>query len=230
MTRPVVGFFCLGAMVLIGCGPDPVAEVEAEIAALEEKRVAVTDVDKAREEADAAERAVAVLLEQVVEAEQRELSEAARRDALARAVESEQARLQQSTPDIDALREETAAATRKASQLVVEIAAAREAARRVRDQAAALERQLQPGDPPWATERRLQVLQDLISQARARYASDPVVRRLAEQEGDSIPGGAPDLAVEVGRERAARLRQRITDVFALDDPALSAMDAPAPAR
>lgn len=217
-------------MIFVGCGADPVAEIEAEIAALDEKRVAVADVEKAREEADATERAVALKLEQVVEAEQREKDVLARRDALARAVEEEEARLQGSVPNTDALRAMTDDATKKASQLVAEIAAAREAARRVRDQAAALERQFQPGDAQWATERRLQVLHDLIAQARTRYSKDPVVRRLAEHEGDSIPAWDLKRAVEAGRERAARLRERMTEVFALDDPGLSAMDVNVPAR
>jgi hypothetical protein len=215
---------------LAGCGPDRVAEINAEIAKLTAERVEASVVTAARSEADAAEQRLAatqVALEPL-RAEGKRL--AARKAQLLATVAHEGELTEHARAEIAATQQATAATVAETEKKDGEIVQAQSRAMAVREQAAVLAREIRPGDPPWATERRVKSVTEFLAKVSRDYPDDPIVAELARSgeestSADSLEAGA------LAAEKAARLRDRFTRVYGLDAPEVTAGErAPAASK
>lgn len=218
----------LCALALVACGADRLAELDVEMKKLEKERVPFDALEKARAEADDAEASLAALRDSLAASERLEAQSASRRDALHQDLARERAELEADGPRIEEARQAIAHALDETKRLDAEVASVREGARLVRDQAAALERQLRPGDAAWATERRLTVLDEFLKNVAGAYPDDPIAKSLAREK--VAEGGDVEARAAAGRARAARLRDRFTRVYALDEPATAVGTGPGEGR
>ncbi|HBZ70540.1 MAG TPA: hypothetical protein DEP35_12750 [Deltaproteobacteria bacterium] len=219
------GFLLLCAL-LVACGPDRVAEIDAEIEKLSAERVELSVVTAARSEADAAEHRLAEAqagLDRVREEGKRLANEKAQLEA---AIAHEGELVEQARGEIAAAQQATATELAEIDKKDGEIAQARARAMGVREQAAVLAREIRPGDPAWATERRVKSVQEFIAKVARDYPDDPVVAELARS--DEQPSADPAEAGALAAQKAARLRDRFTRIYDLETPEVSA-GAKAPA-
>jgi hypothetical protein len=202
----------LAAGLLAAACRDPrEAELVQELAGLQEGRVAKTSFDRMMADADRQERAVAQ-----AEAELEDLrTEIAHARSEAGAAE---ARMQREVERNARLNEEIRAgqqrlqeeAARQAS-LEQEIAIARARAQTFKDQAAVLARELRPEDPEWARRLRVRTLREFLGEVQAAWPGDPV---LAGAAREPLPADDRE-AARVGAELAARIRDRVSEVYGL---------------
>jgi len=215
------GGVCLVLCILLaGCGPDRVAEVNAEIEKLKAERVEASVVSAARSEAEAAEKQLAET-KAALEPLQAEGKRLATRKAELEATLGKEAELtQRDREETAATQQATAAALAETEKKDGEIALVQQRAMGVREQAAVLAREIRPGDPPWATERRVKTVAEFIAKVARDYPDDPVVAELAQPDGESASD--PDEAGALASQKAARLRDRFTKVYKLDTPEVAA--------
>jgi len=210
------------ALAALACNDPREAELVQELGALEESRVAKSSHDRMRAEVQAGEAALAELetrlgalrpqleaaeggLAEVQRAIQREID---RNGALNREIREGQERLQQ-------------AAGRQAA-LEQQVVVARARARTFKDQAAALAKELRPDDPDWARRLRIRSLEEFLREVAQAWPRDPV---LAEAAGRALPAD-PAEATRLGAELAARIRDRVAEVYGLGEGSTAA-EAPA---
>ena len=216
--------------LLIGCGPDRVAEINAEIEKLTAERVEASVVNAARSEADAAQKQLAATQAELepLRAEGKRLAD--RKAELLGSVAHEAELTERTRAEIAATQQATAAAVAETEKKDGEIVQARSRALAVREQAAVLAREIRPGDPPWATERRVKSVTEFIAKLSRAYPDDPIVAELAHSGEDSTAGDSLE-AGALAAEKAARLRDRFTRVYGLDTPEVAAGEkAPAASK
>jgi septal ring factor EnvC (AmiA/AmiB activator) len=220
----VVLFSLVAAGLALGCGPDRAAELHQEIAKLEQERVPVDALEKAKQEADAAERDLAARAEEQGEAraELSKLEAEARRTA--EAFDREVARNAELRSKIDDASQRTAAARKRDEELVAEVARERERAGYLRDRAETLARQMRPDDPGWANARRVGNLSQLLAEAARTYPDDPVLARLA---GTDL-GPSDEARVGAAAAAAAALCDRLRFVYGLEAAPVAAEPPAAP--
>lgn len=215
-------------VLLAGCGPDRVAEINAETDKLTAERVEASVVSAARSEAETAEHRLAevqTLLDQSRE-EAKQLGD--RKAKLEAEIAHENELTEHARADTAATQAATAAQLAETEKKDGEITQARARALGVREQAAVLAREIRPGDPAWATGRRVRSVTEFIAKVARNYPDDPVVAELArsdEESADPVEAGA------LAAQKAARLRDRFTRVYELDAPEVAAGDrAPAESK
>ncbi len=211
MRRAIAVLVLLAATV--GCGPDRAAELEQQIAQLQQERVERKAVDDARGEADAAEAAARTAAAELpalrTERAAMERGEAATRAALA----TEQTRTEQARRETADTRQRCRTVLADAEELEKQVQRARLRAGVARDQAAAFARELRPGDEAWATEHRLRSFSEFLARLAQEYPDDPVLARLAQQaSGSTDPRAASGLA--------SRARDRLMAVYGLGPDAV----------
>jgi hypothetical protein len=105
------------------------------------------------------------------------------------------------------------AAARQA-ELEQRVAIRRARAQTFKDQAAALAKELRPDDPEWARKLRVRSLQEFLLEVGATWPRDPV---LAEAAARPLPADDRE-AMRVGTALAARIRDRVAEVYELGEP------------
>jgi len=207
-------------VLLAGCGPDRVAEINAEMEKLKAERVEASVVNTARSEAEAAEKRLAETKAALapLEAEGKRLG--ARKAELEATMTKEVELVERARGELAATQQATAAELAETERKDGEIAQVQLRAMGVREQAAVLAREIRPGDPLWATERRVKTVREFIAKVARDYPSDPVVAELAQPDGESVAD--PVEAGALAAQKAARLRDRFTRVYNLDTPEVAA--------
>jgi hypothetical protein len=214
-------------VVVVGCEPDRVAEVSAEIEKLKADRVEASVVSQAHSEADAAEHRLGETKATLDQLRKEAVGLGAREKELEAALAHEAELTEHARTDAATARQAAAAEQAETEKKDREIGLARSSAMGVREQAAVLAREIRPGDPAWATERRVKAVTEFIAKVAREYPDDPVVAELAQPEDAADPVEAGALAAQ----KAARLRDRFTRVYNLDTPDVAAGEkASAPSK
>ena len=207
----------------LACSDPREVELVQEMAALQESRVPKTSLERMKVEADAAEARVAELAPQLDavrgEIEARKGASA----ALEAGMQREIARNQALNSDIQAAQDSLRQAVEKQASLEQEVARERARAQTFVDQAGVLSRELRPDDPDWALRLRIRTVEEFLHEVGTAWPRDPV---LGEVGRTTFPLDARE-ATRVGAELAARVRDRVTEVYGLGDEAHAASGEPA---
>jgi hypothetical protein len=201
------------AALAAACTDPRVAELAGELTRLQESRTPRASFERMQAEAGAAEASLAGLEAErdalgssveaagaaVAAAEAALASEVARNGALNGAIQGGQQRLQQ-------LAERQAALEQR-------IASERGRAQAVRDQAHVLARELRAGDPGWARRLRVQTLGEFLREVGRSWPGDAVLAELARRP---LPADDREAAL-AGAERAAQVRDRVSEVYELGE-------------
>jgi chromosome segregation ATPase len=210
------------ALCAAACSDPREAELAAELVALQESRVARSSFERMRAEVASGEAAVAAL-EVELEALGPQLGEAeAAVGAIEAALQHEIERNGELNREIRAGQERLKQAAERQATLEQEIAIARARARTFKDQAAAFATELRPEDPQWARRLRIQSLREFLGEVRTAWPRDPVLAEAAQRE---LPADE-DAATRLGAELAARIRDRVAEVYGLGDGEASAGPEP----
>jgi hypothetical protein len=199
------------ALAAVACSDPREAELAQELVALQEARTPKRSFELMRAEAEAGAAAVRdfegqrdALRDEVADAQAARAAvetayqaEVDRNGVLNRAIEVGQQRLRES-------------AERQAA-LEQEIALARARAATFKDQAAVLAKELRPEDPDWARTVRIRSLREFLDAVGAAWPRDPV---LAEAAKSALPADVSE-ATRLGADLAARIRDRVTEVYGL---------------
>jgi chromosome segregation ATPase len=211
------------ALAVLACNDPREAELAQELVALQEARTPKRSFELMRAEAEAGAEGVRAL-EGEVEGLRAQVADAKaatagveaayqgevdRNGVLNREIEAGQKRLQD-------------AAARQAA-LEQEIAIARARAETFQDQAAIFAKELRPEDPEWARNLRIRSLREFLDSVGATWPRDPV---LAEAAKRPLPSDATE-ATRVGAELAARIRDRVAEVYGLEARSGAAAEPPA---
>ena len=113
-------------------------------------------------------------------------------------------------------------AAERLAALEQEVAIARARARTFKDQAAALAKELRPEDPEWARRLHIQSLREFLGEVGSAWPGDPVLAEAAQRE---LPADEA-AATKLGSELAARIRDRVAEVYGLADAPEAAEPAP----
>jgi hypothetical protein len=206
------------AIALCACSDPREAELAQELVTLQESRTSLLSVQKLAAEVSESEAALAGLRAErdalvaeiagaTAAAEEAEAAygrEIERNGALNQAIQEGQRRLQEATAREAALGQE------------IEIARAR--ARTFKDQAAVLVRELRTDDPDWAQDLRIKSLREFLGNVGDTWPGDPVLGEMAKT---ALPADLRE-ATRVGAERAARVRDRVTEVYGLGEETTAA--------
>jgi len=218
-------------LLALGCDDPRLAELEAEVRALEEKRVPLESVERARAEGEAgeAERVAQTGALRAAEAAEREAT--ARVEALERALAEANAAITAEVAERDAriaatgaLRERIAARGQDLDARRRAIGERRVALRRACLRVVEVAGQLRADDPAWATERRIAVLEELVRQAAAEHPRDREIGAIAAEirssggadgvgESGSTSGARDADAIGRAKARAERLRARLVRAY-----------------
>jgi len=200
--------------LLLGCDDGRLAELEAEVEALEEKRVPVESVEKAKAEAAQAEAELTALARTRDLAEARERDNGVHADTLAKMLEAEQDRMLADAAERDALlsgttalRERLEARRRMLSERRGALDAHRSDLRRACERVVEVASQIRATDPEWATARRIAVLDELLRQVAEQEPGDREIRSIS-----MAPAGGD--RIREARARAERLRARLVALYA----------------
>jgi hypothetical protein len=196
-----------------GCTDPREAELAQELVSLQESRTAKTSFEAMRREADASGEEVAGL-EREIEALRPQLDLA--QAAVASAEDAYRAELDRNAALNAAIAEgqgRIRAAAERQGALEQELTIARGRAQTFKDQAAVLVKQLRPDDPEWALRLHMQTLREFLGLVGQTWPRDPVLSQVAR---DALPGD--DIAATVrGAELAGRVRDRVTEIYGLED-------------
>ena len=220
--RRLVALAAALSLGALACSDPREAELAQELVALQESRVARSSFERMQAEVAAGEAEIAALEAVVGElGPQLEAAQAGgagleaalqheidHNRTLNQEIREGQARLEQAAERLAALEQE------------VTIARAR--ARTFKDQAAALAKELRPEDPEWARRLRIRSLREFLGEVGSTWPRDPVLAEAARRElpTDEVA------ATRLGSELAARIRDRVAEVYGLVDASASAEPAP----
>lgn len=211
------------AFCALACSDPREAELAQELVALKEARTPKKSFEAMRADADAGEAEVREL-EREVEALRPQLEEAqAAAGAAEAAYRREIERNAVLNDEIQAGQERLREATARQAKLEQEITIARARAQTFKDQAATFAKELRPDDPDWARRLRIRSLREFLVAVGAVWPRDPV---LAEAANRPLPPDEEE-ATRVGAERAARIRDRVSEVYGLSAPGANAAETPA---
>jgi hypothetical protein len=203
------------AVAVLACSDPREAELVQELAALQGGRVPKASLERMKEEADAAEveiDALAPELEAVRgETEARQAAVA----VLEAAVQREIARNEALNAEIQERQQALQKAAEAQTGLELEIAKQKARAQTFVDQAGVLTRELRPDDPDWAVKLRVRTLGEFLKEVGSAWPRDPVLGEVGRRE---LPGD-PREATRLGAELAARVRERVSEVYGLGEPA-----------
>jgi hypothetical protein len=216
---PIVGLACAA----LACSDPREAELTKEIAALEESRTPKASYDvmwreanALGEEVDALGRELEALRPQLAAAQEAATAteaefaaELARNETLNREIQEGQQRLRE-------------AAERQAA-LEQEITIARGRAATFKDQANVLARELRPEDPDWARRLRIKSVREFLGVVGKTWPGDAV---LAEVSGTTLPDDDLE-ATRVGASLMGRVRDRVAELYGLDETAKENAGTPA---
>jgi hypothetical protein len=209
------------ALGAAGCSDPREAELAQELVALKESRVARSSFERMQAEVAAGDAAVATR-EGELEALGPQLGEAqAAAAALEAALQHEIDRNGALNQEIRDGQERLRQAAERQAALEQQVAIARARAQTFKDQAAALARELRPEDPEWARQLRIQSLREFLGEVRSTWPRDPV---LVEAAGRELPADEV-AATRLGSELAARIRERVAEIYGLVDASASAAPA-----
>jgi DNA repair exonuclease SbcCD ATPase subunit len=212
----------LGVLALAACSDPREAELAQELVALQEARVARSSFERMRTEVEAAEAEIAALEPELgaLRAERGEAQAAV--GAVEASVQREIARNAALNAEIQAAQQRLQQDTARHAELDEEVSIARARAATFKDQAAVLARELRPDDPDWARRLRVKSLREFLNDVAAAWPGDPV---LAEAARSALPADDAE-AMRVGAQLAARIRDRVSEVYGLE-AAQGASDPPA---
>jgi DNA repair exonuclease SbcCD ATPase subunit len=206
------GALALAALLALACSDPREAELAGELATLQESRTPRTSFERMRAEADEGELAVR-REEAELEALAGRIEEAgAAASAVEAAFQGEVARNGDLNREIQDAQARLRDATARLAELAQRVAIERGRAQTVRDQASVLVRELRPDDPEWARRLHLQSLEEFLRDVGQAWPRDPVLAPTARQP---LPADSKE-AARVGAELAARIRDRVSEVYALE--------------
>jgi chromosome segregation ATPase len=206
------------ALGAAACSDPREAELAQELVALKESRVARSSFERMQKEVAAGESAVAAF-EAELETLGPQLGESqAAASALEAALQREIDRNRALNQEIREGQARLQQASERHAALEQEVAIARARTQTFKDQAAALARELRPQDPEWARRLRIQSLREFLGEVRSAWPRDPVLVEAAERE---LPADEAE-ATRLGSELAARIRDRVAEVYGLVEPSASA--------
>lgn len=213
----------LSLFALAGCTNERAESLRAEIAKVKDERVEITSIEKARQEADQAQTALAASREALATAQKTLDDATAERDATRAAIDAETARNAKLQADLAAVVADARAIAAHGQALDRDLARERAHATWARDQAAVLAREIRPGDEAWATARRLDALAEFSEQLAKEYPGDPDLVAIAREP---IRASKPTAEqAHAAAERAAVLRDRFESVYDLRAAAAAAAAA-----
>ena len=215
----------LAAALALGaaaCSDPREAELAQELVTLQQSRVARSSFERMQAEVAAGDAAVAAL-EEELEALRAQLGEGqAAVGAVEAALQREVERNRALNREIREGQERLKQAAERLAALEQEVAIARARARTFKDQAAALAKELRPEDPEWARRLHIQSLREFLGEVRSAWPGDPVLAEAAQRE---LPADEA-AATKLGSELAARIRDRVAEVYGLADAPEAAEPAP----
>lgn len=207
------------AVLVLACDDGRLSELEDEVRTLEENRVPIESVEKARAEAEQSEAERRKLEQVFAEAEGREDEVAARLESLKAALASEQAGAARDRAELDAQRARVHALRLELESqrgLLVQRRAAvdlrLDEVRRTCEHIVEVADQIRDSDPAWATARRITVLEELLRKVADQNPDDEVLRAIAQgsdEESSTSPGGR----IHDVRTRAEQVRARLVAVY-----------------
>jgi hypothetical protein len=203
----------LAVVLVAGCTDPREAELAQELVTLQDARTSRLAVEKLVEE-NAASDAALLELQERIEGLRAAVGET---EAMARAAEAAYQREIERNGALNLAIQEgqqrlTEAVAREAA-LGQEIEIARVRARTFKDQAAVLVKEMRPDDPDWAQELRIRSLKEFLDMVGKTWPRDPVLAEVAKAE---LPAD-PREATRIGAERAAQVRDRVSEVYGLAD-------------
>lgn len=208
-------------LLMVACSDPREAELTQEIAALKEARVPKASYDVLLGEVAASESSLGDFGPQLEDLHAR-IEEAQRgAAALEAALQAEIARNQKLNAEIQDGQKRVEDATARQAELEQQITIARARAQTFKDQAAALSRELRPDDPDWARRLRIQTLREFLGEVARTWPGDPV---LAGAGRSTLPTDERE-ATRVGAELAARIRDRVSEVYSLGEAAAASEPA-----
>jgi len=199
------------ALLLVACSDPREAELAQEIAALKEARVPKTSYDQLLAEVAAGEAALGDAGPQLdaLRAQIEETQAGAGR--LEAELQAEVARNTRLNQEIQESTQRVNDALARQADLEQQIAIAQARAQTFKDQAAALSRELRPDDPDWARRLHIQTLREFLGDVARTWPGDPVLSAAARS---ALPTDEHE-ATRVGAELAARIRDRVGEVYGL---------------